>query len=468
MSREELARWTDDAFRTLERAKVLSSHAQAVLESTAHILTHALPQKLDVVAEKTRAADAVHQKVALAVLGLRASHDASTARFRQLDRELDPALAALDASLAALDAVHVPRFLVREATKEGQLVLRDFVSSDDIAVLRNNIAVYRENCGRAHALLQEHVDALQREAHAVAVRHARMAKLYNAQVVLVEMLMRFAAAALAPKDPANMVDTILRENAALEQALVSLLEMLTNHYDQCVRGQQWLQGADTGDVDLDVLRNDTRELASVLDEVGAIRNIIANNEARAAKFVALKTPHIESVIEQCDAILALYQHVRDASVTRVVLLMLRCEEVFRHCSIPGHDPKLQKHPLLVYAEVVALLSYHYTQFRKVFETRYLTELHYEQFVYPRKFLKVLDDYLNGRLFQFEEAERERRRDWLHKYGDFLPKELYLPGEAHQPKVVQVVSDGLEDIELPATHDNEMRLLELIKTLRPQN
>lgn len=455
-TRDDVRSWTDEAFRTLERAKELSSLAQVVLESTSHSLTDVLAKRLQTATEKMETAKDQHLNTAALVEYLRAKvNDLVASHNRSVEKLLDPALKSLDDVLTSLRATPMPSFLIDD--DDTKLYhLGDFVSVDDIALLTSNISIYRANCAKAHALLAQNLAALLEEYHRNSAKYTRATKLYEAHVVGVQMALRLGGS------ESNLVRTILKENASLEQELVSLLEMLTNHYDQCLVALSLKDGVG---VDFDVLHSDTLELPLVLKEFGAIHDIIINNEARAAKFVDLKLPHIENAIGQCDGLLECYATFKSHDLTRFVLLLLECEKVFRACSIENENSR----PTIdVYVDVLNHLRYHYTQFHAIYESQYLTELHYEQFVYPRKFLKLLHEYLNGPLLQLEEEERERRRNWLRKYGAFIPKEFALPGEYNQPTVVQVISEGLEEIQSPGAHDEEGRLLQLIKSLRPQN
>lgn len=464
---DEVRRWTEEAFRTLEKAKHLSSLAQAVLESTDHILRDQLPKRLELAessmskvknqqANVTALMEHLRSKAADVIIG---SHTTA------VDELLIPALSGLDKALGQLTSTTVPLYLINEG--EGSRLgyrLSDFVSHDVIEKLRGNITVYRENCDKTLHLLGGQLDKLVDGAHKINSRYTRCSRLYDSQVVAVGMIMRYAQTTSLPKGNSNIVKTILKENASLEQELVSLLEMLTNHFDQCTLAVSLLRGSSRSNVDFDVLRNDTHELPSVLKEFSSIHDIIMNNESRAAKFVDQRLPHIDSVITSCDELITAYSRFKNEDIVRFVLLVLRSEEILRSNSVDAKSPS-GKHTVELYADVVNQLTYHYTQFYGIYHLKYLTELHYEQYVYPRRFLKHLNDFLNGSLLELEDEERERRRHWLQKYGNFIPKDFVLPGDHNQPSVVQVISEGLDDIQSPSAQTDESRLLDLIKLLR---
>lgn len=462
---DDVNAWTDEAFRTLEKARQLSALAQAVLESTDHILTNQLPKRLELAESLMSKTKNLQANVTALVEHLRAKvqHGVIEPHAKAMDQLLRPALAQLDKALTVLASTSVPLYLINETSgkKPHQYLLSDFVSFDVIDKLKGNIAIYTDNCNKARKLLEHHLEQLLEAAHKNSSKFSRCAKIYDSQVVNVQMLMRYAnSTTTLPQSNSNIVNNILRENSSLEQELVSLLEMLTNHYDQCVLAKSLLTSS-SNNIDLDVLRNDTLELPAVLKEFLGIHDIIMNNETRAAKFVDQKLPHIDSVIGHCDELIQAYTQFKSGDIVKLILLMVRCEEVLRTNSVDEVSTS-GMHTVEVYTEVVSQLSHHYTQFHAIYEQKYLTELHYEQYVYPRKYLKLLNEFLNGGLLQLEEEERQRRHEWLQKYGNFIPKDFLLPGEYNQPSVVQVVSEGLDDIQSSSAEQDEARLLELMQ------
>lgn len=466
--KDEVKIWTEDAFKTLERAKQLSSLAQAVLESTDHILRDQLPNRLHTAETLMNQVKNQHANITALVEHLRSKVQDSIIRTytSAVDKQLVPALSGLDKALKLLDHTQVPLHLITDSeTGVDSHKLSDFVSHDVIDKLRANISVHRNNCQKAIDLLESQLDNLLDTAHKNNTKFSRCTKIYDSQVVSVQMIMRYALAPVSlPRANSNIVKTILKENASLEQELVSLLEMLTNHYDQCVLAQSLLREEADSKMDYEVLHNDALELPSVLKEFGGIHDIIMNNESRAAKFVDQKLPHIEDVATQCEELILSYNRFKSEDVVQFVLLVLKCEEIFRQNSVDMKSVS-GKHTVEIYSDVVNQLTYHYTQFHTIYQLKYLTELHYEQFVYPRKYLKLLNDFLNQNLLQIEEEERQRRHHWLQKYGNFIPKDFVLPGEYNQPTVVQVVSEGLDSIQSSTAQDEEDRLLELIKAHR---
>lgn len=465
---DEVRKWSDEAFHTLEKAKQLSSLAQAVLESTGHILTEQLPKRLQLAETLISSVKNQQANVTALVEHLRSKvQDGMIGAYsRAVEKLLVPALAGLDKALEQLSATTVPLYLINDTgDKISSYKLSDFVSHDVIEKLKGNISIYQSNCDKTKDLLESQLNNLLETAHKNNSRFSRCSKIYESEVSSVQMIMRLAlSTASLPRSNSNIVRTIMKENASLEQELVSLLEMLTNHYDQCVLALSLLKDSNGNQMDFDVLRNDTLELPSVLKEFSSIHDIIMNNESRAAKFVDQKLPYIDSVINQCEELITSYTRFKNEDIVRFVLLLLKCEEVFRSNSVEVKSVS-GKHTVEIYCDVVNQLSFHYNHFHAIYQLKYLTELHYEQFVYPRKFLKLLNDFLNQNLLQLEEEERQRRHHWLQSYGNFIPKDFVLPGEYNQPSVVQVVSEGLDDIQSPTAQEDEERLLELIENLR---
>ena len=71
----------------------------------------------------------------------------------------------------------------------------------------------------------------------------------------------------------------------------------------------------------------------------------------------------------------------------------------------------------------------------------------------------------------QQEEYERRRNWLARYGEFIPTEFKLPGELNQPSIIQVVTEGLDDVQKDYNDGKfnetaeEINLSDLIKTMK---
>lgn len=463
----DVQQWAQEAFRTLEKARELSSSAQAVLESTAHILRDQLPKRVQVASENLGLIMDQHANISALMEHIRVQvNDGIIGSHKSAaETQLKPVMERLDQVLNQLRTTPVPEALLSDEVddKASYKNLGDFIADEEINLLKENIQIYLANSAKTCDLLAQQLEVLLKEYHRNSKKYLSLHKMYKSSVAETATLLRFAAMTQSPpKEQSNIVRAILRENGSLEQELVSLLEMLTNHYDQCSIAVDLLKSnGESSGVNYEVLQADTAELPHVLREFAAIHDIIMNNETRAAKFVELKLPMIESFVEQSTAHTETNTAFKNEKITKFVLLILRVEEVLRLCLIETAEPPT-KLAIGLYTDVVNQLLHHYTQFLAIFKQHYITELHYEQYVYPRKYVRMLDDFLHGPLLELEEDERARRAQWLSRYGDFIPKELILPGFQSQPCVVQVTTEGLEMLQAGTAEEDEARLLLLLK------
>lgn len=466
-SSSDIQLWAQEAFRTLEKARELSSSAQAVLESTAHILRDQLPKKVQVASENLNLIMDQHANISALMEHIRVQvNDGVVGAYETaVSQQLKPVMEKLDDILAQLRKEPVPEALLSDDVSEkgNYKNLGDFIADEEIDLLKENITIYLSNASKACDLLSRQLEDLLKEYHRNSKKFSSLQKMYKSSIAEVAMLLRFAAMTQSPpKEQSNIVRAILRENGSLEQELVSLLEMLTNHYDQCSIAVDLLRSnSENTGVNYEVLQADTAELPHVLREFAAIHDIIMNNETRAAKFVELKLPSIESFVEQSTTHAETNTAFKNEKITKFVLLLLKVEEILRLCLIDVAEPPTTL-AIGLYTSVVKQLLHHYTQFLASYKQHYITELHYEQYVYPRKYIKMLDDFLHGPLLELEEDERARRAQWLARYGDFIPKELVLPGIQSQPCVVQVTTEGMEMLQAETAEEDEANLLLLLK------
>lgn len=469
VSKAEVDTWKAEALKNLEWAKELSSLAQAVLNSTAHILVDLLPKRLQAAEIKVDKAKDLHANITALVEHLRVKiSDGTIGGYNAyVKKHLDPAAGALGQVLQGLATTKVPEFLISPEHKNEYGHLIDFVASNEIKLLQTNIAIYRENCDKVLGLLKDQLHQVTHKAHKHASTFNKVMNIYNSQVVDLQLTMRHShtySSVSPPRNHTNLVGAVLKENSALEQQLAGLLEMLTNHYSQCDLASSAFDEASLANVNYEVLQNDTMEVPSVVKEFSAIYDIIMNNETRAAKFVDSKLPYLDEVIDLCGTLSDDYRALKETDIVKLVLFLLQCEEVLRSNSV-GVASFSYKQAIDTYVDILNQLTYHYTHFQKIYHSEYLTELHYEQYVYPRKFLQLLNDFLNGQLLQIEETEKQRRTFWLSKFGSFIPKQFVLPGEYSQPSVVQVISEGLDEIQSTTAQEDEERLISLISSLR---
>ncbi|WPK23890.1 hypothetical protein PUMCH_001140 [Australozyma saopauloensis] len=468
-SRIEIVAWKDDAQRTLERAQVLSSRANDNLQESTRILTKQLPSKLNEVTAQVGIAKKAHTQLLVQVNDIERIATKLTASHQALiDKEMKPALLRLNKVLKELEQVEVPEFLIPSESGTTHH-LSDFVSWSELDQLRHNIQIYEENCEKVSKFLLAQVSEIGDKFRSGSGKFTHTMKLYDSKVAEVKVLMNEAVGKSPPKNISNILLSLLKENTSLENELASVLKMLTNHFDQCTLAAQWNTATD--EESLQVLQEDSMELPSVLKEIEAIHDIIENNLSRANQFMELKMPALEQVLNQCEKWGHWYSKFTNEDIISFLLLYLKCSELYDQSSLSKdteEDSALasrKKSPVIEYTEILEQLHHHYEKFRSVYQKNYLTELHHEQFVYPRQYLKQLDEYLNVELLKLDRSEKERRRNWLQKYGEYIPRQFFLPGEFNQPQVIQVLSEGLDDVDSEATIESEAKLLELIKKLR---
>ncbi|QBM87780.1 autophagy-related protein 17 [Metschnikowia aff. pulcherrima] len=458
--RDEVPAWTNEALRTLEIAQQISTLAHTSLKTTTEALCEEFPIEIknaladfETLLKQHMLLASITKNIQASVLQVTDGHDKKVLAI------LQPALRELDAVLAALHETDVPSFLLKNKTDEKAYKLDDFVALDDIGTLRANIEIYRGNCGKISTLLRTKLDSVMLAANSKLSDFKSIKATHEEHIITLKPFMKYANGDFPAGKTTDLVGTILRENNALGLELTSLLEMLTNHYDQCVLAAS---RAEAETVDLEVLRGDTLELPSVLSEVRAIHDIIKNNQRRAAAFVEPKLIIILDFAGKCRAFSEWYTGFEANDVMELMLMLMRSQKVYMQSSLEDNVVALSPGPVEAYASLVNDLATHYRHFRSVYQAQYLSELHFEQYVYPRKFLKTLDDFLNGELYEIENDEHERRSEWLRKYGEYIPGDFYLPGESDQPRVVQVISEGLDHLEHDSAPLDEARLVQMLK------
>lgn len=471
--RDDFIEWKSDSQRTLERAQQLSTRANVKLQEASHVLSDLLLAKSDEAANQIELLKHNYAQLQLQVDDIaRITAEYTNKHNLAFEKELKPTLLRLEKMLKTLRDVEVPLFLVPSEGQADQR-LSDFVSWSELDLLRTNISIYQGNCAKGLDLVQSKTTQLKEKLHLASTKFLATVKLYDSKVAEVKLLMNEAVNKSAHKSRSNFVYTILRENSSLQNELASILKMLTNHYDQCCLAVQWNSTADEESVR--VLQEDSRELPSVLKEVVAIHDVIENNCARANQFVEQKTPAMDEVLNQCAQWRQRFTQFENEDIFETLLVFLACKQITMQSSMDQTDNSREESaskesarnysPIKEYIEVLEQLCYHYEQFKTVYETKYLAEFHRERFVYPREYLKQLDEYMNIHLQKFDQKERDRRRTWIQKYGEYIPLQFYLPGEMDQPQVVQILSEGLDEVQSESSKDNEAELLELIQKFK---
>lgn len=457
ISRTQVSSWAEEAILMLETARERCTRAQKLLHSTASQLATHLPEQLNVASEVVSKMRSEQQILALLVEETKkqARNCDVEIAIPEYDTLLGPSLTKLEEVISLLKETSIPGFLIEGTSAYS--TLHDFISVAPIAALQANIAVYHENCTKLQELLRSHL-------HIFASAYQALLKKYNRINSEFDDIAPMLLGARQGFDASNFVSTILKENTTLEHELVSILEMLTNHCDQCVQAKALFDdNQDAGrHVDLEVLANDVHELPEVFKDLNSVCEIIENNELRGLKYLNTNLPRVDTVIALASEVLGDFAAIKKTHIARLIELCERSNEVASACSMDRSSQEDTRTPVRIYAETVDLLRYHYQMFLDIYTKEYLQELHFERYEYPRRFLSKLRGLLNDELYEMQSSERERRRLWLEKYGDFIPKELRLPGTSSQPQVIQVITDGLEGVQVDESEgDEEHRLLELM-------
>ena len=203
---------------------------------------------------------------------------------KQQSTLLQPALNNLDDIVGHLLATIVPSFLIEVNGEDGKEIfekdeaenrtLADFISTDSINLLRRNIQIYTNNHEKIRQLLNNKLqDVILSPFHEIgSKKFNKTVKLYE-EITPLQLKLKAITSNIAPLDSSNVVATLLKENAALENELVSILEMLTNHYDQCTQGVQILYSGGSQQVNLEILKNDAQELPDVLKELHTVYDL---------------------------------------------------------------------------------------------------------------------------------------------------------------------------------------------------
>lgn len=480
VDRDKVALWSEQAQATLQEAQKICTKAQLLLQSTTYQLVTKLPEKLQFATFMVDAVKQQHSILTSIVDSQQQTRKEEADRFMvAVESDLTPAMGELDDILAQLTKTKVPNYLIRQTVHDEERhidamvedrTLCDFISMDSIILLRKNIDIYKANSTKIHGLLDKSL-----QENVITPYQDKAVRLYHSIIKHHKELMPVQLGVDPDSSPYklnNMINTILKENGSLEHELVPILEMLTNHYDQCVQGTLMFNAKDSTqiheDVNFEVLQNDALELPDVLKELNTVYDIIVNNDKRAKKLVHTEYARIDSLVAMVKDLLEFYISFKATDLSKYMFLVLSCDEILSKCSIATTSNQT---PLEAYVETVNLLAYHYKQFLTIYKTQYLSELYYEQYTYPQKYLSKLTEFLNNEMFNMQQEEYERRKVWLSNYGSFIPTDFKLPGELNQPAVVQVVTEGLDDVQKNFKEGKfsgsaeEINLSDLIKTMK---
>ncbi|EMG46698.1 ATG17 Autophagy-related protein 17 [Candida maltosa Xu316] len=463
ITKDEVMRWSSDAQATLEKTQEICSNAQSSLQLISQEITIRLPEKLEATeflynsyikqyATVSKQIDMINRNLQKKLTDV----------YFDFDSVLNPSLNQLNRIMKELEKTKVPSFIVTDGSTNKSLL--DFTSIDSINLLKENIEIYKSNCTKAKISVDSEIIKINELSKSLVTKKTSITKTFDSLTQLKIDLCSTPPEKLVESN--SFVGTILRENETLESELVSILQMQTNHFDQCMKAVELVSFGNGNDVNLEVLRNDVQELPEVFKELTTVYDIILQNEERYQKFIGPKKSNIESVTTTIKKELDLLRDFKTEMYPKMVILIDELAKKLNVCSIPIIPGKS---PIETYSETLQELTSHYVQFLNVYKTKYLSELHHEQYTYPRKFLGKLTEFLYEDIYGIQFEESERRRKWMSRYGKFIPAEFKLPGENELPVVVQIITEGLENVQNEegqkdevAVKGEERELIDLIK------
>ncbi|CAH6718326.1 autophagy-related protein 17 [[Candida] jaroonii] len=440
ITREIVEQWTDKAQFTLRQAQELCSSTEKSLAAVNRQLSENLPKKLTENDNKLHDLRNLQDLITNYINFIRVKISEDTIKvYDHKYQRLQPCLAELNDVMDQLAGTKVPSILIDSNYNiKEEASLKDLTSTDEIDVLLANIDIYHSNMLKMHKFMNDSFTEtiVIPFNNVITKKFNRITKLHNELII-------------ENSQNSGLLSQVLKENNSLEGELVSILEMLTNHYDQCVLGLNSFNNSTS--VDLEVLQNDSLEVPEVLKDLKSVCDVIVNNEIRSKRIISSIFNKSDELGEYIDDLNKVHGKFKSTNLFQLIVFLSKYDDFVKSSPIESTE-----HPLDNYFHVITQLTYHYRQFLSIFKTKYLVELHHQQFTFPRKFMAKLNKFLNEELYEFQQEEKERRDHWLKKYGDFIPKQFILPGD-NQPSVVQVITEGVDD-----NVQQEKQLLDVIR------
>lgn len=422
---------------TLRRASQLLSKAQTQMENTAYQLTTTLPHMLEMVEIYKDNLDLQQDLILKVVENVKKRVETSSLLKVELqyDSLLVPAADNLDIMIKRLKETATPSYLL--ITPSDFSTLADFISLDEMATFQKNIDIYKENSVKVVNLFFEKYEELILEPmKLIAKRYKKLIK-RSEEIIPLQLELK----------PSNFnshgaIGVILRGNASLEKEVLSLLEMLTNHYDQCIHGVKLID-ANNHNFNFEILKNDSMELQDVFKELSVVCDMISHNEDKAEKFISSELPKLDLTIQLMNDQLQFYRDFKTKNLPIITNLLFKTEIQLLKTNL--NDPDVNLTPIEQYSQILNSLSYHYSQTLKIYQSEYLQELHRQQYVYPRRFLSKISKFLTDDLIELQNEELSKRQQWIKNYGEFIPKELKSPDSLGFPIVLHIETEGLENL-----------------------
>lgn len=463
-----MLQWASEASVTLTRAQKVCQVAQNYLQETEFELHDRLATAIDTSHDMVLALQEqskVMEQIVKVVSVQKMDDDGIELKVTNFQQQS----ARLKRNVSVLESTVVPNYLLRQVPntngsiidgdkENGNKTLKDFISLTSIELLEDNAQTYVKNSSAIRKWRTKAIIDIIGRANLYKKQASRLALQYENEatgiIVETSVGIRTEGSAFALR---SLAETIDKENKSLETELVSLLELLTNHYDQCNRalGLPWSneEALAVHHEGLQVLEGDARDLPGVYKEVCTVQEIIENNRNRAAKYLSSKLPPFEKIVHGSRNLLDTIREFKCRTVPQLFATIARTNELLQSYVINGETIS-SGDPLESYIMAISDLCDHYEQFAHIYAENYLAELRYRVNDYPQSFIAKISDFLNGELDDFRRKETQRRAQWVKQYGEYIPNEFILPDEV--PSVVQVITN-IDDIETADMADNHKAL-----------
>lgn len=432
---DTVRRWARDALNTLTDARKQCATANTNLKWTSAALGPELATTTQLALDSIERLSRCSKRMDSAI---RIYAKVITRDISFLNTPSKPNLHSLDEIVSLLSKTPVP---------DSKAHLDDFILGQEVKVLKQNVSAHWNNGTAISLYLTKELDSLTANWAATSRHSSRTQAQFREKMTLSE---GFQSSGATIESTLNS-KTLLRECDALEQELAVVLELLTNHYDQCNEAVNLVSLGNSA-FDLGILEQDAQDLLLVLAELSTLCEIIETNKSRAIKLLESRLPMLGSFLKLAETHLDQYRQLR----IRLMRLVFLCHH---GCSRHSNSRSLE---LCV---TVESLTKHYKTYYDVYCNQYLAELYRQQFEYPRKFWAQIDNFVHRELSQEYDRECENRTLWMERYGSFLPQELELPGPQRQPRISQVITEDMDIVAIGTQKSTESELLDLILKLQ---
>lgn len=267
----DVKKWCQEAGDSLNEAKELCHMADISINTLITNFLVKLPQDLESIEADYKYFEGLADLLSHYIQFLNDKIYGSINKYKSEYGQLMKLLDEFHGLLRQLELIKVPSYLLKHSLEDH--LLKNFISMDEIFLLFENIDRSHENMSKLDEFLDKSFQSTVKVPFETVIskRNHQLNKTYDELVVTQSMNQ-------------EQIQKILKENESLEQELVSLLQMLTKHYDQCVIGVNLFGNNSDDDVfNYDVLLQDSEESKNVLKDLKSIYEVIINNEIRGKR-----------------------------------------------------------------------------------------------------------------------------------------------------------------------------------------